>query len=246
MRYVRLCIPLYISLCPARILPWLLLPCHHHLPQHWWGYVQAWEVGWPPASASHGWSTTEDNGGYAASPVSVKKSTLETCGSAETKITSSTGISISVSQPWLSASSTWAITSDSRILYQIWIHGPHHGEEKQSPISITWTGKQTSASVMHSNCLATNGKIILWQYPITLVLWLACQDPVTIMHFRANDDWPFQSLLSSFFHPLILHHNPLSYTCSFILPVFHLPVPHLYSSLPYSPFPHSTYFHSPF
>jgi len=36
----KVCIPLYISLCPARILPWSLLPSHHHLPLHWWGYVQ--------------------------------------------------------------------------------------------------------------------------------------------------------------------------------------------------------------
>lgn len=78
---------------------------------------------------------------------------------------------------------------------------------------------------MHSSCLATPGKI-LWQYPISSVLWLACQGPVTSMPFRATDDCSFQSLLSSFC-PLILHHNPLSYTCSFILPLFHLPVPSL-------------------
>jgi hypothetical protein len=79
---------------------------------------------------------------------------------------------------------------------------------------------------MHSSCLAIPGKI-LWQYPISSVLWLACQDPVTSMPFRATDDFSFQSLLSSYFCPLILHHNPLSYTCSFILPLFHLPVPGL-------------------
>ena len=59
-----------------------------------------------PASDIQGRSTIEDNGGYIASPVSVKRSTLETCGSAETKITSSTSISILISQSWLSAPST--------------------------------------------------------------------------------------------------------------------------------------------
>jgi hypothetical protein len=74
--------------------------------------------------------TIEDSAGYKASPVSVKRAILETCGLAATKITSSTSISILVSQPWLTASSTWAITSDSRTLCQIQIHGSYHAEEK--------------------------------------------------------------------------------------------------------------------
>lgn len=63
---------------------------------------------------------------------------------------------------------------------------------------------------MHSSCLAS-GKIILWQYPISSVLWLACQGPVTTMPFRSTDECSFQSP----FHPSSI----LSY---FITTLFHI------------------------
>lgn len=74
---------------------------------------------------------------------------------------------------------------------------------------------------MHSNCLASPGKIILWQYPISSVLWLACQCPVTTMPFRATGECSFQSLfhissILSYFITTLFHTHAVLFFLFFI------------------------------
>ena len=94
-------------------------------------------------------------------------------------------------------------------------------------------GKTTSASVMHSSCLASPGKIILWQYPISSVLWLACQGPVTTNPFRASFIFLPSSHTSSqpsFIH-MLFYSSSFSPTCSrsqLFTSLFSISPPHLF------------------